>query len=224
MQSNVMPNQANQSQNIITQPSNNELINNYTDESSTKKTPNQVSGLKKPLIINGIAVAVIVIIIIIVNLLGGSSQTGLTAEQGETVKISNKNTKMNLKVESVIRNTNQEEFGGEIKKYTKIKISAVNTGNDKIRSAQNLFSIYDANGQLINVCFDVAFIQYYIKNSNDAIDMDIPAGESRTGYIYCEDPTNAAKKLKLASIVDAKLADNGNIQAKSDDIFINLKQ
>ena len=228
-------NQGNLQQDMSNNPMNNfnqgnlqqNMSNNQANYSSNTSS---VSKSNKNIFkIGGIALAVIVGLFIITKLFGGAvsggTKSGSTINQGQELLISNDFTKMSVKVESVERNIELKSYQN-VTKFTKIKITMTNKGDKDIAAGFNEFVTIDGSGNKTNNgCYDALSGSFQYSNMTDAIDLNLPSGATKTGYIYCTDSSNVAKKLQITSYTsfDMEAAKQGIVKSTGSDIFyINL--
>ena len=230
-------------QSVVTptvEPTQTNIQPNASIPNSQPATPTEPQKKKKsPLVIIGIIVVVIAAIVFAVKMIGGKNgnmnsssgssnlggaKSGTTINQGEELKIFNDYTKAIIKVEEVQREVVASSFSGD-QKFTKIKISITNKNEKDMNSILNSFKTVDESNNETGdqSCYDIMFGKaIYGETMADAIDLAVLSGETTSGYIYCLDESNIAKKLKITSVT--KISTDGNhIESTGEDIFyINL--
>ncbi len=159
---------------------NNNHMNNNVSYDKPKKG---INNKKIPLIIGGVVLGVIILLFIIGKLFGSgsSSYNGYTANAGDTLKVNEIGGIFNLKVLSPPEryvSTEQFLFKGN---YIRLQVEIDNRDSLKLALSIVNFSLLDSSKQ------EIATSNLFFPNTFSGIlKDDIPARESKTGYIYFE--------------------------------------
>ena len=182
----------------------------------------------KILMLTGIIGIIFISGILVRNYINASclgTKNGAVLNIGEQLKIVNDYTEATIVVNSVQRQVAMSTINGDVY-FDKIELTINNVGQFDFNVLLNSFLTIDEDGKGTSrdsSCLTSLMGPLLYKQMTDAMDLTVPVGNKRTGYIYCPDDSNTAKQLKINSVTKAEASTGSLTATSSDTFFINLK-